>query len=70
MLEGNQLESGLQEELQEQEDVLGQSIEKLDSAKAKRLSLVSLLKEALQEQVYLLPLLVIFSSFLFFLWKS
>ncbi|KAH9605694.1 hypothetical protein KSS87_015531, partial [Heliosperma pusillum] len=49
--QGIQLGSGTLDEIQEQEDVLEQCIRQLECAEATRVSLISLLKDALQEQV-------------------
>ncbi|XP_024031120.1 regulation of nuclear pre-mRNA domain-containing protein 1B [Morus notabilis] len=49
-IQGNQLGSGFLDEQQEHESILNQCIGQLESAEATRLSLVSQLKEALQDQ--------------------
>ncbi|PON89769.1 hypothetical protein TorRG33x02_144490 [Trema orientale] len=50
LTQGNQQGSGFLDELQEQENLLTQCIGQLESAEATRVSLVSQLKEALQDQ--------------------
>jgi len=53
---GTQPRSALLDDLQEQENVVQQCIGQLESVEATRASLVSLLVEALQDQVISLPL--------------
>lgn len=48
---GNQQGSSVVDELQEQEEILKQCVGQLESAEATRDSLISQLKEALQDQV-------------------
>lgn len=62
---GNQQGSGFLDELQEHEHLLDQCIGELESAEATRVSLVSQLKEALQDQVYKLPLVLFYLKFCF-----
>ncbi|KAG6691036.1 hypothetical protein I3842_10G044000 [Carya illinoinensis] len=50
LTQGNQLGSTVVDELHEQEDILKQCVGQLESAEATRATLISLLKEALQDQ--------------------
>ena len=52
MTSGNQQEPVIVDELQDQENVLKQCVEQLESAEATRATLISQLKEALQDQVW------------------
>ncbi|XP_059427937.1 uncharacterized protein LOC132161773 [Corylus avellana] len=57
LIQGNQQEPVIVDELQDQENVLKQCVEQLESAEATRATLISQLKEALQDQVSKLELI-------------
>lgn len=50
LIQGNQQEPVIEDELQDQENVLKQCVEQLESAEATRATLISQLREALQDQ--------------------
>jgi regulator of Ty1 transposition protein 103 len=52
MTSGNQQEPVIVDELQDQENVLKQCVEQLESVEATRATLISQLKEALHDQVW------------------
>lgn len=62
MTSGNQLGSSLVNDLQEQEEELKQYMEQLENAEAARASLLSQLKDALQEQVQLFLQIYLFKN--------
>lgn len=62
MTSGNQLGSSLVNDLQEQEEELKQYMEQLENAESARASLLSQLKDALQEQVQLFLQIYLFKN--------